>query len=137
MQLSDFPAVNAALNSISACLLVAGAVFISRGKRKAHAAAMTLAVCTSALFLACYLYYHYHHGSQRYQGQGVLRTVYFTILISHTILAAAIVPMILRTLYFAARRDFERHRRIARKTLPIWIYVSVTGVVIYWMLYRM
>lgn len=137
IEITAFPAINASLNALSMCAVITGAVMIARGKKKAHAIAMIAAVCASALFLAGYLYYHYHHGSTRYQGQGILRTVYFSILISHTILAAVIVPMILRTVYLAAKKQYEKHRKIAKITLPLWLYVSFTGVVIYWMLYRM
>jgi uncharacterized membrane protein YozB (DUF420 family) len=98
---------------------------------------MLAAVTSSALFLTSYLYYHAQVGSVRFQGRGPVRAAYFAILISHTILAAAIVPLVITTLRRALRKDFEAHRRIARLTLPLWAYVSVTGVVIYWMLYRL
>ena len=98
---------------------------------------MLTALLTSTLFLTSYLVYHANVGSVPFRGQGWLRVVYFTILISHTILAAAIVPLVLVTVTRALRRSFERHKRIARWTLPLWLYVSVTGVVVYWMLYRM
>ena len=96
---------------------------------------MLTACVTSVLFLVSYLYYHYHHGSTRFMGQGWVRPLYFLILISHTILAAAVPPLVIKTLYHAFRGDFVRHQRIARVTLPVWLYVSVTGVVVYWMLY--
>lgn len=130
------PTVNAALNFTSAVLLCAGYVAIKRKNIGAHKIAMWLAFMTSSLFLACYLYYHYHAGSKRYEGTGWMRPVYFTILISHTILATAIVPMIFTTIGRAWKENFEGHVKIARWTWPLWVYVSVTGVVIYWMLYR-
>lgn len=134
--LGFLPHLNALLNSASAILLVTGYLFIRRHQVKAHRACQVSAVITSALFLISYLTYHYYHGTTRFNGQGLARAVYFTILISHTILAIVIVPMVLITLYRAIRNDFERHRRIARWTLPIWIYVSVTGVFVYLMLYQ-
>jgi uncharacterized membrane protein YozB (DUF420 family) len=129
------PPINATLNGTSAILLAVGWVFIRRQDVRRHRLLMVTAFATSCLFLVCYLAYHAHAGSVRYQGQGWLRTVYFTILISHTILATAIVPLILRTLYLAVKGRNELHRRWARWTLPLWFYVSVTGVVIYAMLY--
>ena len=135
--LSDLPAVNAALNSASALLLVAGYLFIRKGRVALHRLCMLSALLTSTLFLTSYLIYHYHIGSVPFRGPGWIRAIYFTILISHTILAIAIVPLVLITLYRALKSDFERHKRIARWTLPLWLYVSVTGVVVYWMLYRM
>ena len=137
MNLAVLPSVNAVLNSCSAFLLILGYFFIRRQNVAAHRLCMCAAFLTSSIFLASYLYYHYHHGSTRFQGQGVIRAVYFTILISHTILAVAIVPLIFRTFYLAIKGAFERHRKIARVTLPFWLYVSVTGVVVYWMLYRL
>ena len=134
---SYLPHLNAVLNSTSAILLVTGYVFIRRHKVNAHRACQISAVATSTLFLISYLTYHYYHGTTRFPGQGIVRSLYFTILISHTILAIVIVPMVLMTLYRAARNDFERHRRIARWTLPLWIYVSVTGVFVYLMLYQL
>ena len=130
------PHLNAILNSTSAVLLLSGYSFIRRGNVRAHRNCQVTAVVTSALFLISYLTYHYFHGSTRFTGQGIVRPVYFVILISHTILAVVIVPLILITIYRAARRDFERHRRIARWTLPLWLYVSVTGVIVYLMLYQ-
>ncbi|HXD32462.1 MAG TPA: DUF420 domain-containing protein [Pyrinomonadaceae bacterium] len=130
------PHLNAVLNSASAILLVTGYIFIRRQRVGAHRACQVSAVVTSVLFLASYLTYHYYHGTTRFAGQGLSRPVYFIILISHTILAIVIVPMVLVTLYRAIRNDFERHRKIARWTLPIWIYVSVTGVLVYLMLYQ-
>jgi uncharacterized membrane protein YozB (DUF420 family) len=133
----DLPALNALLNGLSALLLLAGYVLIRARRPAAHRAAMLGAVASSALFLASYLYYHAQVGSVRFTGQGPLRIVYFAILGTHTVLAAAIVPLVLVTLQRALAGRFDRHRRIARITLPLWAYVSVTGVVIYWMLYRL
>jgi uncharacterized membrane protein YozB (DUF420 family) len=135
--LHDLPALNATLNAASFLLLASGYFLIRTGRRRAHAAAMLCALGTSAFFLVSYLYYHAHVGSVRFQGQGWIRTVYFAILISHTILAAAIVPLVVATLTRAIQERFDRHRRLARITLPLWAYVSVTGVVVYWMLYRL
>ncbi len=130
------PHLNAILNSTSALLLLSGYSFIRRGKVRAHRNCQVTAVVTSALFLISYLTYHYYHGSTRFTGQGIIRPVYFVILLTHTILAVVIVPLILITIYRAARADFDRHRRIARWTLPLWLYVSVTGVIVYLMLYQ-
>jgi len=134
--LSEFPALDATLNAVTACLLSLGYFFIRRGKVSAHRACMISAFSTSALFLICYLWYHAHHGVTRFSGQGAVRPIYFGLLASHTLLAAIIVPLVLITLYRALRRMFGRHKRIARWTLPLWLYVSVTGVVVYWMLYH-
>lgn len=134
---SIFPAINATLNGTSALLLVSAHRMIKRGRIAAHRALMLTAVATSTLFLISYLYYHAHVGSVRFQGQGWSRRLYFSILISHTILAAAIVPLVIITLSRALRSRFDRHRAIARWTYPIWLYVSVTGVVIYVMLYHL
>ena len=134
---SVFPAINATLNAMSAVLLVTAHRMIKRGRITTHRALMLTAVGTSTLFLISYLYYHAHVGSVRFQGRGWSRPVYFTILISHTILAASIVPLVIITLTRALRGRFDRHRAIARWTYPIWLYVSVTGVVIYLMLYHL
>jgi len=131
-----FPALNATLNGTSAVLLLAGRWFISRGRMAVHRAFMIAAVSASALFLVCYLYFHAHVGNIRFQGQGWSRPVYFTILISHTMLAIVIVPLVLITLTRGLRGRYDRHRAIARWTFPLWLYVSVTGVVVYFMLYR-
>ena len=133
---SIFPKINATLNGCTALLLVTGRTLIARGKMAAHRAVMLTAFATSSLFLASYLYYHAHVGSVHFPGTGWWRVIYFTILTSHTILAAAIVPLVLITLSRALRQRFDRHRAIARWTFPLWLYVSVTGVVIYLMLYR-
>lgn len=131
------PAVNAALNGASALLLAIGYLFIRRRKIRAHKTCMGLAFGTSTLFLISYLTYHYHAGSIRFAGRGAVRALYLSILTSHSILAAAIVPLALVTLSRALRGRFDRHARIARWTLPLWFYVSVTGVIVYWMLYHL
>lgn len=132
---SSLPAWNAALNSLSAVFLLAGFLFIKSRNRSAHRACMLTAFGCSILFLISYLFYHYQVGSVPFRGQGWIRPVYFTILLTHTILATAVVPLALITLTRALRERFDAHRRIARWTFPIWLYVSVTGVVVYWMLY--
>ena len=137
MTVRDLPVLNAILNATSAGLLALGYVLIRRGRRAAHQKVMQSALVCSALFLVSYLTYHAHVGSVRFQGQGPIRTVYFAILISHTILAIVVVPLALVTFVRARRGRFDRHRAIARLTLPLWAYVSVTGVIVYWMLYRM
>ncbi len=132
----DLPTLNATLNGISAVLLSIGYYYIRQGRWKAHRAMMLSAFAVSSLFLVSYLIYHARAGSTLFPGQGWVRPVYFTILISHILLAAAIVPLALITLIRALRKRFDRHRKIARWTLPIWLYVSVTGVLIYLMLYH-
>jgi uncharacterized membrane protein YozB (DUF420 family) len=132
-----YPVINATLNGTSAVLLVTAHRQINLGRMAAHRALMLAAVCTSTLFLISYLYYHWHVGSVHFQGQGWSRPLYFSILISHTILAAAIVPLIIITLIRALRERFDQHRAIARWTYPLWLYVSVTGVIIYFMLYHL
>lgn len=129
--------LNAALNSTAAILLVAGFYFIRRGRVHAHRACMIAAVAVSAAFLASYSIYHYQVGDVRFTGQGWVRPLYFSILVPHVMLAGVIVPLALITLYFAMRRRFHSHRRIARWTWPIWMFVSVTGVVVYLMLYQL
>ena len=135
-QYAIYPVIDASLNGISAVLLLIGRNLIKHGRMAAHRAVMIGALVSSSIFLTSYLYYHWHVGSVHFQGQGWSRPVYFSILISHTILAAAIVPMILITLSRALRERFDRHRAIARWTYPLWMYVSVTGVIVYFMLYR-
>jgi uncharacterized membrane protein YozB (DUF420 family) len=134
---SYLPTLNAVLNGTSAVLVATGVVLIKRGRRLAHKRAMIAAFITSSLFLVSYLYYHAHVGSVHFQGQGWSRPVYFTILISHTILAAVIVPFVLVTLTRGLRGRYEKHKRSARWTYPMWLYVSITGVVIYLMLYHL
>lgn len=135
--ISALPTLNALLNGISAALLVAGYLCIRRRRVAAHRALMVVAFVVSTLFLCSYVTYHAHAGSRPFTGQGWVRAVYFAILIPHVLLAFALVPLALTTLYRAWRGQFERHRRIARWTFPIWMYISVTGVLVYWMLYRM
>jgi len=141
MQLSPtfFPALNACLNGTSALLIGLGLYFIRSGRREAHKRMMLSGFVTSCLFLASYLYYHLvlRAGVTRFRGVGIVRPVYFTILISHTILAVVVVPFILITLARALKGKFQRHKAIAPYTLAIWMYVSVTGVVIYLMLYKL
>ena len=129
-----FPAINAALNGTSAVLIATGRGLIRRGQVTAHRACMIAAVVCSMAFLVSYLWYHAHVGSVRFQGQGMVRPVYFAILISHTLLAVVVVPLVIVTLARALRARFDRHRAIARWTYPIWLYVSVTGVVVHTML---
>lgn len=135
--ISSLPHLNAILNTTSALFLLAGYTFIRRGRIQAHRNCQVAAVLTSTLFLISYLTYHYYHGDTRFLGQGIVRPFYFAVLISHVFLAIVIVPLVLVTLYRATRRDFIRHRRIARWTLPLWLYVSVTGVIVYLMLYHL
>jgi uncharacterized membrane protein YozB (DUF420 family) len=135
MTLRDLPALNASLNALSALFLLLGWACIRARRRDAHRAFMLAAFGTSSLFLISYLVYHFQVGSVRFQGEGLLRTVYLAILLSHTVLATLVVPLVLATLFRALRGRFEAHRSLARYTLPIWAYVSVTGVVVYWMLY--
>ncbi len=134
--ISYLPHLNASLNTISALFLIAGYRFIRAGFIRAHRNCQIAALVTSTCFLVSYLTYHYYHGDTRFLGQGIVRPFYFTILITHVILAIVIVPLVLITVYRAARGDFIRHRKIARWTLPLWLYVSVTGVIVYLMLYR-
>ena len=131
------PTLNAILNATSAVCLVSGFLFIRKKRMEAHRACMIAALVASTLFLASYLYYHAQVGSVRFQGQGWIRPVYFAILISHTVLAVVIVPMVFITLTRALRGRFDRHRQIARWTLPLWLYVSVTGVIVYLLLYHL
>jgi putative membrane protein len=135
-QYAIYPVINATLNGTSAVLLLAGRWQIKRGRMAAHRALMLTAVCTSTLFLTSYLYYHWHVGSVRFQGHGWSRPVYFTILISHTLLAITILPLVIITLSRALRERFDQHRAIARWTFPLWLYVSCTGVIVYFMLYH-
>jgi len=132
--LSFMPGVNALLNATSASLLVLGLGAIRSGRREVHKRLMVGAFAASAVFLVGYVLYHYAHGDTPYQGQGAVRVVYFSVLISHVLLSIVMLPMILTTFYLAARERFAAHKKLARWTLPIWLYVSVTGVVIYFML---
>lgn len=137
MELSILPSINAGLNLTTAVLLILGYTLIKQRAITAHTLCMIAATVTSTLFLASYLYYHAHHGATRFPGTGPMRVFYFSILISHTVLAIIQVPLIFLTIFWAFRGRFEKHIRVARLTLPIWLYVSATGVVVYWMLYRL
>ena len=137
MTVSDLPAVNATLNAAAAVLLSIGWILIKRGRWTAHRAVMIAAFCTSVLFLISYVTYHAQVGSVRFGKAGAIRTVYFTILLTHIVLAIVIVPMALVTLSRGLSKKFDRHRAIARWTLPLWMYVSVTGVLVYYMLYHL
>ena len=134
---SVLPHLNAALNASSFILLSTGYYFIRRGRVIAHRICQLAALTVSILFLISYVTYHQHHGTTRFTGQGIARSVYFTILTSHTILAVVIVPFVIVTFLRAFRGDFQRHRALARWTLPMWLYVSVTGVLVYVMLYHL
>jgi putative membrane protein len=134
--ISDLPTVNAALNATSAILIGGGFYFIKQKNIPAHKACMVAALGVSTLFLTSYLIYHYHVGSVRFTKPGWIRDVYFPLLISHTILAVTVLPMVLRTAFLAFKGRFLNHMRIAKWTFPIWMYVSVTGVVVYLMLYH-
>jgi uncharacterized membrane protein YozB (DUF420 family) len=142
MSIHDLPAVNATLNALSAVFLAAGFVFIKRGNKIAHRNCMISAFVTSVVFLLCYLTYHgylavvLHKGPTRFLNPAWFRPIYLTLLGTHTILAIVIVPLILRTLWLAKKERFETHKRIARWTWPLWMYVSVTGVVVYFLLYQ-
>lgn len=131
----DFmPAVNASFNALSAGLVLAGLVAIKRRRPDIHRLFMVGAFFSSALFLVGYLIYHYVHGDTRYPGTGTLKIVYLVILASHVLLSIAVLPLVLTTFFFALKRDFVKHRRVAKFTYPIWLYVSVTGVVVYFFL---
>lgn len=132
-----YPAMDAVLNGASAVFLIIGRGFIKRKRMAAHRAMMIAALVCSSLFLISYLYFHAHVGTIHFQGHGWSRPVYFSILISHTILATAIIPLVLITLTRALRERFDRHRAIARWTFPVWLYVSVTGVIVYFMLFQL
>ena len=136
VDLSIFPALNASLNGASGILLLVGHSFIQKQRVAAHRACMLAAFACSTIFLGCYVYYHFHAGVIRFQGHGWIRPVYFTLLFSHTLLAVVVVPMVLITLSRALRADFLRHRAIARWTYPIWLYLSVTGVLVYFFVYH-
>ena len=137
MDFTDLPALNAALNTTSAVLVMAGLYFIKQRNITAHKTCMIAALGVSALFLTSYLVYHYQVGSVRFEREGLIRIVYFGILFTHTPLAILIVPLVLRTAYLALKHRLDQHRRIAKWTYPVWIFVSVTGVIIYLMLYQM
>jgi putative membrane protein len=135
MTVQDLPALNASLNAISAVLLTIGWYFIHGGRVLPHKRAMIAACVTSTLFLASYVTYHAQVGSKPFTGTGILRIVYFSILIPHVLLAIFVLPLAIVTLLRGLRRDDARHRRIAKITLPLWWFVSVTGVIVYFMLY--
>lgn len=136
MNVEDLAHVNAILNSVATVLLVTGYVMIRKGRKVSHGICMGSALLVSAVFLTSYLVYHYHVGHVKFESQGIVRSVYFTLLISHIILAVVNLPMVIMTVIPVLRRRFDKHRRIARWTLPIWLYVSVTGVIVYLMLYQ-
>lgn len=135
MDLPVFPTVNASLNFCAGCCLFLGYQAVKRGDRETHRKFMIAAMTASVVFLISYLTYHYSHGSTKYQGQGWMRTVYFTILLTHTPLAALVPPAAITAVYFAFKGQYQRHIKITRWLYPIWMYVSVTGVLIYLMLY--
>jgi putative membrane protein len=137
IEISDLPAINATLNAISAVLLTTGYMLIRRRQVTMHKRCMIAALVSSTLFLTSYVVYHLHTGSRPFGGTGAIRVIYFAILLTHVVLAAVIVPLALITATRGLRSQFDRHVRIARWTLPLWLYVSVTGVVIYWMLYQL
>jgi putative membrane protein len=136
MSVNDLPAVNATLNGLSALFLATGFVFIKKKNVPAHRLCMISAFVTSAIFLACYLTYHYYHGVTRFENPAWFRPIYLTLLFTHTILAVVIVPLIFMTLSRALKERFDKHKQIARWTWPLWMYVSVTGVIVYWLLYQ-
>lgn len=136
MKVQDLPTLNASLNAVAATLLLLGYIAIKQKKEELHKKLMISALVVSAAFLTSYLIYHYHVPSKKFPELGWIKIVYLLILIPHIILAAAMVPMILKTFWHAFRNEREKHRKIARITFPIWIYVSVTGVVVYFMLYH-
>ena len=136
MAISDLPALNASLNSLSTIFICAGWYLIRRGHWRQHIACMVAALLTSTAFLASYLYYHAHAGSVRFTEQGIVRPIYFAILITHVLLAFTILPLVIVTLVPVFRRRWDRHRRLGRWAMPIWLYVSVTGVLVYLMLYQ-
>jgi len=135
MTVNDLPFINSCLNATATVLLLLGYFFIKAGNKKAHGVTMGLALLVSAVFLACYLYYHYHVGHVKFAGVGGIRTFYYGLLISHIILAVVNLPMIIMTVVPVLQHRFDTHKRIARWTLPVWLYVSVTGVIVYLMCY--
>lgn len=137
MNLTFLPHVNASLNATSAVCLVLGLIFVKKRDVEAHKRCMLGALTASSVFLVCYIIYHFEHGATKFPGEGLARPVYFTILISHTILAVAMVPFVIITFRRAFRGDVAGHKKIAKITFPMWLYVSVTGVIVYWMLYHL
>lgn len=136
MTVYDLPAVNATLNACATVALIIGFIFIKLGLRRAHIIAMSVALVISAAFLTCYLIYHYHVGRVLFMGQGLARIIYFPLLISHIILAVVNLPMIIMTVVPALRQRFDKHKRMAKWTFPVWLYVSITGVIVYLMCYE-
>lgn len=136
MTISDLPALNASLNAFSTLFIATGWYLIRAGHWRRHVACMIVAVVSSAVFLVSYLIYHAHAGSVRFTAQGIVRPIYFAILVTHVLLAFTVLPLVIATLVPAFRRRWEKHTRIARWTMPIWLYVSVTGVIVYFMLYQ-
>ena len=136
MTISDLPALNASLNAFSTVFIAAGWYLVRRGHWRQHIACMVTAVISSAAFLVGYLIYHAHAGSTRFTATGIIRPIYFTILLTHVLLAFTILPLVILTLVPALRRRWDRHRRVGRWAMPIWLYVSVTGVLVYLMLYQ-
>ena len=135
LTLSQIPALNATLNGTAGLFLLLGYFFIKKDKKEAHKWSMITAFFFSALFLGFYLYYHYHVGSKKFPDLGFIKTIYLVILFPHIVLATLMVPLILKTFYHAYKQEWEKHKKVARITFPIWIYVSITGVLIYFMLY--
>jgi putative membrane protein len=135
--ITDLPALNASLNAISTVFLITGYILIRRGDRTLHKRCMLAALVTSTAFLASYVVYHWNIGSKPFTGQGAIRTLYYVILVPHVLLAMTVLPLALMTTARALRSQFDRHRRVARWTLPVWLYVSVTGVLVYLMLYQL
>lgn len=136
-EISNLPHFQATMNLLCTAALLTGYYFIKKENKEAHKKSMVTALSASVIFMVSYLYYHYNVGTYKFGGEGSIRTVYFTILFTHTVLSVVMLPMIVLTVYRAFRQDFERHPKIARWTLPIWLYVSVTGIIIYTMLYHM
>lgn len=136
MTVTDLPALNASLNASATFFIVLGLIFIKTGRKKAHIISMSIALTFSAVFLACYLYYHYHAGHVKFAGVGPAKTFYYLLLISHVFLAVVNLPMIILTVVPAIRRRWDKHTRIAKWTMPVWLYVSVTGVIVYLMCYH-
>ena len=135
MTVQDLPVVNATLNAIATCFIVSGIILIKKGNKRAHAVCMITALVVSAVFLTCYLIYHYSYPTNKFAHEGWPKTVYFIILFTHIPLAALSLPLIILTVIPAIRRKFEKHKRFAKWTYPVWLYVSVTGVLVYLMLY--
>jgi putative membrane protein len=136
MHLEDFPALNATLNAASTVLIASGWLFIRRERKIPHIACMLAALVTSTAFLTCYLIYHFNVGSVKFTTPGMVKGIYYFILFTHVVLAIVILPMVVLTVVPALRQRFDRHRRLGRWTMPVWLYVSVTGVIVYFMLYQ-